>query len=195
MDNIVIAFAGPIGSGKSTLARLVSNTLGWPLASFGTYVRKAAEAHGFDKSRKGLQLTGNFLINRGWKVFCEEVLADANWKPGSNLVVEGVRHLEALEMLRGIVTPAKIYLVYVSLDDVERKNRLKARNKDDSLNLEELELHSTEEQVKTTLYSRADIVVDNSRPTDEVAKEIAAWIHSLQVKKPHTSGRTSVMDN
>jgi dephospho-CoA kinase len=183
MDNIVIAFAGPIGSGKSTLSGLVSNTLGWPSASFGTYVRKSAEVYGFDKTRKGLQLTGNFLISRGWKVFCEEVLADANWKPGSNLVVEGIRHLEALETLRDIVTPANIYLIYVSLDEAERKTRLKARNHDNRLNLEELELHPTEEQVKTILFNQADLVVENNRPRGKVASEIIAWIRSLLAVK------------
>ena len=182
MNSIVIAFSGPIGSGKSTLSMLVSNTLGWPLASFGAYVRKTAEKYGFDKSRKGLQITGDFLISRGWKAFCEEVLTEANWKPGSNLVVEGIRHLEALETLMDIVIPAKLYLVYVSLNDVERENRLKACKRDEHLNLEELEMHPTEEQVKTTLFNRADLVVDNNRTKDTVASEIVAWIHSLQVK-------------
>lgn len=185
MDSIVVAFTGPIGSGKSTLSRLVSNELGWPLASFGACVRKMADAYGFDKSRKGLQLTGNFLIGRGWKIFCGQVLADANWKPSSNLIVDGIRHLEALETLRDIVTPANIYLVYVSLSKADRKNRLKARNNEDHLNLEEIELDPTEEQVKTILLNRADFVVYNSCPADKVAKKIATWIQSLEVwEKP-----------
>ncbi len=180
MDNIIIAFTGPVGSGKTTLSKLVAYMLGWSLASFGTYVRKTAEACGFDKSRKGLQLAGNYLIDRGWRAFCEEVLADANWKAGSNLVLEGIRHLEALETLKDIVSPANIYLIYVSLDETERTNRLRSRDKKSRINLEELDLHPSEKQVKTTLFNRADFVVDNSGSTDKAVKEIVAWIHSLQ---------------
>ncbi len=179
MDNIVIGFAGPIGSGKSTLSRLVSRKLRWPLASFGTYVRKAAQVYGFDKSRKGLQLTGDFLINRGWKSFCEEVLADANWRPGSNLIIEGIRHIEAIKMLENIMTPAQIFLIYVSLGDPERKIRLKASNNEEYLKLEEIELHPTEQQVRTALFDRANFVVDNSRPVDKVVEEIVSWVGSL----------------
>ena len=182
MNSVVVAFAGPIGSGKSTLSGQVSCRLGWPLASFGAYVRKAAQAYGCDKSRKDLQLTGDFFIDRGWKAFCEEVLADANWRPGSSLVVEGIRHVEALEMLKGIVIPSKLCLVYVSLGDRERKTRLKATSNDEHLKLEEFELHPTEQQVRTTLFARADLVVDNSHPVDKVTDEIVSWIGSLQAK-------------
>jgi hypothetical protein len=89
--------------------------------------------------------------------------------------------LEALETLRGLVAPSRLCLVYVSVGDAERERRFTAGQGGDHLKLEELERHTTEEQVKSVLFNRADVVVDNNRPRDEVADEIVAWIRSQQV--------------
>ncbi len=181
MNSIVLTFSGPIGSGKSTLAWLVSTRLRWSHASFGSYVRKVAKKNGLDNSRKALQLTGELLISRGWGVFCKEVITEANWKPGSNLIVEGIRHIEAIETLRELVIPAKLYIIYISLDDTKREKRLKLRDKNESINMKKLEMHSTEVQIKTKLFNQADLIVDNNRAKEEVASEIISWIHSLQI--------------
>lgn len=178
--SIAIAFAGPIASGKSTLSASVSDTFGWPLASFGDFVRRVAEACGLDQSRKSLQFVGDALVNHACRAFCEAVLRVAGWRPGVDLVVEGIRHLEALETLESIVLPSRLYLVYVSLGDAERRERLRARRAADSLSIEELERHPTEEQVKTILFNRADFVLDNDRPEEVVATEIVEWIRSLR---------------
>src|SRR5690242_7997878 len=103
MDSFVVALSGRIGSGKSALASRLAQCLGCERVSFGDYVRAAALAKGLEPTGENLQLVGAALVEAGWEPFCRAVLAQAPWQPGQPLVVDGVRHVDALAHLKRLV--------------------------------------------------------------------------------------------
>src|SRR5437764_382109 len=116
----VLAVSGKIASGKSTLASTFANEVGWPYVSFGDYVRQIARQRGLEDTREVLQEIGDELIRQNLEGFCRSVLAQADWKPGQPLVIDGVRHFEVDDLLRRMVGPSKYVLTYVSVDDQTR---------------------------------------------------------------------------
>ncbi len=118
------------------------------------------------------------LIREDVNGFCAAVLAQATWKAGDDLVVDGVRHVEVAEALRLLVSPSRIYLVYVDVDEASRDLRLRdafPRAKP----LAQLEQHSTEIEVRTKLRRMANLLVDGTRPVSELVREIVTWMAGL----------------
>ena len=160
----VLALAGKIASGKSTLAVTFAETMGWPHVSFGDFVRAVARERGLPDTREVLQELGEKFIRNELESFCKSVLAQADWKPGQPLVIEGVRHAEVDSLLRELVAPSKYFLVLVSVDDQTRKERLRAEGIDDRDLVERVETHTTEEQVKRVLPHIADYELNGTDP-------------------------------
>lgn len=177
MKPIVLGFAGSIASGKSTLSVEVASSLGWECVSFGDYVRTVAQHQGLGTSREVLQSVGASLINQGMEQFCSSVLAQANWKPGQPLVVDGIRHVEVASMLRRLVAPSELLLVFVAVNESIREVRLIEKGLAQREELQQIEAHSTEAQVQTVLLGMADLIVDNTRTIKELVKEILTWVN------------------
>lgn len=115
----LVAIAGPIGSGKTTTARLLSQHTGWPATSYGDAIRAAAAACRIPGDRHQLQRIGAVLIARGWDAFTERVLDQVAWKPGDAVIVEGLRHVEAVTALRQVTAPLPAFLFYLDLPAAE----------------------------------------------------------------------------
>lgn len=178
MEHIVVAFSGPIGGGKTTVSKHVASSLGYLWVSFGEYIRKVATARGYSLTRETLQDLGTELITKGWLVFCGAVLSEIAWQSAPGIVVDGVRHVEAIEALRDLIHPSSFLLVYVTLPEPIRLQRVHQR---DSLSTEEFERaeeHPVESQITGALPSLADLCVDNTRSDEEVTQEVIAWINS-----------------
>ncbi len=176
MRPVVLAFAGSIASGKSTLSVSVATALGWPRVSFGDHVREVARNSGLDCSREVLQDVGASLIDKGWEDFCRTVLRQVNWSPGQPLIVDGIRHVEAIDVLRQLVAPSTLLLVLVVLNEPTREARLRERGMTDHGKFHQIEAHSTEAQVKTVLPRMADITVDGARPVEDLVREIVTRV-------------------
>ena len=100
MNPCVIGFSGRIKSGKTTIATATASSLDWQCASFGDYVRWVAIRQNEDpESRAALQRIGESCIARGWPAFCHNVLKMVNWRSGMPVVVDGIRHVEAVEQI------------------------------------------------------------------------------------------------
>lgn len=174
----ILTFGGPIASGKTTLSTRVAETLGWRRASFGGYIKDMARQQGIDPTRDNLQGLGKEEIDKGWDAFCAGVMRAAGWKTGQNLVVDGMRHLGALDSITKIAAPARVYLVYIMVDEKERQRRIRARG-DGAVLTEQHEDHVTERQVATEIPERADIIVDGDGTIEDAARTVldmvAAW--------------------
>lgn len=169
----VLAFAGAIGSGKSTFSAAVAAELGWPRASFGDYVRAEALRRGLDgSSRDVLQTLGETLISEGWDAFCAGVLSSAGWCTGSSVVVDGIRHVEAISTLAKLTAPSKLCLVYLEAPAAARAQRLRTRGVVNEAERHRIEAHSTEVEVKSRLAELADLRVDTSVSTENVVQKI-----------------------
>jgi adenylate kinase family enzyme len=180
MSSIVVAFAGAIGSGKTTLSDGLSHSLGWPRVGFGDYVRKVAASRGQDESRETLQAIGESLLADGIAEFCKAVLNQVNYQPGQPLVIDGIRHVEVVEALRGLVFPATLKLVFVAIDDARRVPRLESSGLADTHRLAEVEKHSTETQVRHVLPEIADVQIDGSQPHEELVGELFSWVREWE---------------
>lgn len=151
--------------------------LGWKFASFSDVVRREAHRRRLDpESRETLQSLGSELIDQGWKKLCQAVLEDADWRGGEGLVIDGIRHVEALETLRVLVSPLPLFLVYVRIDERMRKARLLERNGYGEQRLRRIDQHETESQVKAVLAGVADLVVDGALPVEIATRKILKWL-------------------
>jgi dephospho-CoA kinase len=169
----VLALAGKIASGKSTLASKFANDVGWSYVSFGNYVRSVARESGLEETRENLQNVGDRLIKEDLEGFCQRVLAQANWRPGQPLVIDGVRHAEVHYLLRRMVAPSKYVLTYLRVNDQVRKDRLRQEGIDDS-ELVERETHPTEEQVNAVLPRLANHILDGAEPISSLIEKLKA---------------------
>ncbi len=121
----VLSFAAPIEAGKTTVSTGVATRLVAPRVSFGDYLKRLARDSGLEVTREVLQDLGDQLVNRDVRAFCEEVLKQQPWQPGQPLVIDGVRHVEVLDSLAEILSPAKGYLIYINVDRTTQAKRLK----------------------------------------------------------------------
>lgn len=175
MKPAVVAFSGKIGSGKSEVSSQLATRLGWRRASFGDYLRSLARNQGFPESREILQTLGESLVAKDIRQFCKDVLTDANWAPGQGLVVDGIRHTEAVAILREIVMPLPFLLILIELPDPLRQDRLLKKGLEVE-SLRRLELHSTESQINSVLPRVADLRIDGTRKPDELIEEIVEYL-------------------
>lgn len=175
MKALVLAFAGRIASGKSTVSQKVASTLGWPWTSFGEFLRREAVREGLDpSSRKALQELGQKFIDSGWERFCRSVLRAAHWQRGQPLVIDGIRHAEAVETLKRFTAPVDVKLVFVATEEGVRRGRFRVRKEGEDLNC--AERHAVEIQSLETLPRIADFTIDGSLPEEECVAIIVAWV-------------------
>lgn len=161
MKPIILAFSGKIFSGKTTLGRYTADLFGWEYASFGNYVRNVAKKQGLDiNDRETLQNVGEKLISNGWDIFIQGFLSSTNWSLGKGLIIDGVRHNKALDLLKEYTHPMKIYLVFIQISKSDRKKRILSSNINSSTQ-NKYDQHSTEKEVPL-LRKRADIIIRGS---------------------------------
>lgn len=176
MKPAILTFSGPIASGKSALSNKLAQTFHWSRVSFGDYVRAIANARRMPKTREVLQAIGTELVTSDLEGFCNAVLEQASWQHGQPLIIDGIRHIEVLKTLQKLVAPMKLFLVFITIDEVIQANRLIEREPNELLALQALELDATEQQVGAYLKDTADFVVDGSRSVEEASQDIADWL-------------------
>ena len=174
MSGIVCGFSGRVGSGKTSVSEEVARHFNWPRVSFGGYVRKIAQEQGLDSSsRNVLQTLGEKLLNNGIEEFCRSVIGQVGWKPGQSLVIDGIRHRDVLNKLKEIASPSLFVLVYISVNEDNRFQRLTQRDGLSQKELDKVEEHSTEKDTKIVLSQLADIKIEGEQPIEVMVKEIS----------------------
>jgi cytidylate kinase len=169
---IALAFSGYRGSGKTTLSRLSSAYLSCGVVSFGDSVRKIADTRGLSHDLATLQEIGSEQAMGHAREFCIDVLSQApGWNPGSNIVIDGVRHRVIRDVLRALVAPTILLNVFIDPTDELRQERLRVRNDP----FPKLYTNNPNEQELQDLKKTADVVVTNSDSLDE----IVAFIQSI----------------
>ena len=168
MTPIAIGFAGRIGAGKSSASSALAATLGWPRASFGSLVRTIAAERGLDVSRETLQAIGEGLEAADPIGFCRAVLSSVDWQPGTPVVIDGIRHVRILQILKDLILPIPFFFVYLEAPAELRRSRVVSRGDFNSSRIGEVEAHSTERDVVGVLQKMADLTITSDLGSAEV---------------------------
>ncbi|MGI8397443.1 AAA family ATPase [Agrobacterium deltaense] len=167
---VVVCFSGKIGSGKSSVISELSRSLRWKQAGFGQFVRQEIVRRGDDPhSREALQDFGQRSVEADPEAFCHGLLKSANYRPGEDLLVDGVRHVKIFETLQAIISPASVRLVHLSLTDDAQQVRVDRRT--DSADLNRARGHAVEAELISDLPQRADLIVNADVPFEQVIQE------------------------
>lgn len=162
----IIGFAGRIGTGKSTISRAIAERLEVPRVSFGDVVRSEASKRNLPEAREALQNLGDALIAEGWDSFCARVVATAKPRASDTLVVDGIRHIGAIDGLTKLATRSFI-LVFV---EAPWESRISWRG----IAVDELrraDAHPNEAEVDDVRLA-ADVVVVNDGPIEQVVAKL-----------------------
>jgi molybdopterin-guanine dinucleotide biosynthesis protein len=167
----IICIAGGIASGKSTLAEaLVGHLQNAAVRSFGDVVRNRAREEGRPLDRATLQDVGLSLIGDGWPSFADALLEDLP-QPVDYLVVEGVRHREAVDEIASRHLSEKLLTVYLQVDHPVQSTRQQGRG--EPLIASEHPVESSLDQARAA----ADLIIDGSRPTQDIVSEVVRRLH------------------
>lgn len=193
MASIAVAFSGRIGSAKSAVASAVADKLGAPRVGFGDYVRSVASFAGINNgNREVWQDVGSLLIKYP-REFCSKVLGQAQYRRGSTIVIEGIRHSIVVDELRIQVAPAELIHIHISVDDATIHHRLQDEGISDP-RASRLEVDPTEAEVLTILPERADktFKYSNLDTPGQVADEIISWLQNYSPQRRHESSEDIV---
>lgn len=164
----VVCLAGGIASGKTTVAQALAE--GWPNASvrsFGDVVRRRVRAAGLAVERATLQDTGLRLIAEGWPTFVDELVTGL--PPDADLlIVDGIRHVGAVEELRRRFPEVPVRLIYLRADEASVRERLGIRGES-----QEILGHQVESSLGA-VERAADEVIEVSQPVEEIAQSMTA---------------------
>lgn len=166
--------AGRTGTGKTTVGARLAEALSVPLVAFGDFVRSEADARSLDHERETLQDLGRLLIQTlGWAGFCTRTLEAAGVEPPQVCIIEGVRHIEAVETLRSLYSPVPVTFVWLDASEEERAARLRARG-DDPRRMSAWESHEIERQTLDSLPASADFrVASDDAAADRIIQAIS----------------------
>lgn len=166
----IIAFSGLPQTGKTTLARLLARELQCKFVSFGDFVRQEALNRGIlNATRQDLQNLGQSLVTENVRDFCRNVLGTVKFSAGEQIVLDGVRHTEVLEIISEISEGQPIKLVLLTASEKTRRNR--------SLqDIDSVDSHRVESEVKAQFRSIADLVIDTESNEAEALRTLVDWI-------------------
>jgi len=170
VQSVIATFAGGIASGKTTISHRVAAKLGWSWGSFSEFVQKKAGS----KDRLVLQNLGESLVLFDPTAFTQEFLNSLEWKPGTNLVLDGLRHKTVLDALRDIAYPTRVLLIYLEAPFSVRQRRVSRGV--EVVELAKLESHPVEEEALSILSSLADLVVESSGDEATVSERVLMWL-------------------
>jgi Cytidylate kinase len=175
----IIAFSGLPQTGKTTLARLLAHELQCKFVSFGDFVRQEAFNRGIpNATRQDLQNIGQSLVTEDVRDFCRRVLRTVDFSAGEQIVLDGVRHKEVLEVISEISQRQPIKLVLLVASEKTRRNR--------SLqDIDSIDSHRVESEVKAQFRSIADLVIDTENDEAESLQTLMDWIRKDPDCKTH----------
>jgi dephospho-CoA kinase len=175
-----IVISGRFGAGKTTLARATAASLGGGYAGFGATIKRIALERSLPITREYLQALGEQLVRERAEELCRRVIAEREALGAARTVIDGLRHKEVYEILRRLSEPKRLLCIFIDLPDDLRIARIKAREALSDSQISQIDHHSTEIQVGTTIRSLADITVDNSKSIQSVADEIVSAINQRE---------------
>jgi len=170
----IIAFGGASQTGKTTLGRRLAGYCHCKFVSFGDYVRQQAQNRGLSNpTREDLQNLGQQLVKSDVYRFCQDVLDTVQFSSGERLVVDGIRHTQALSAISQISGGQPIKLIYLHAPMNIREVR--SQQHDGLQVLRAIDAHPVESQT-AEIRNSADFVLDAGGDLDKSFSQILGWL-------------------
>jgi hypothetical protein len=130
--------------------------------------------------REVLQELGSQLIeDHGYAWLCQEVIKAANRRADQDLVIDGIRHVEAFDAIKALVAPAKAVLLHLRL---EYESEVLARDSERGVTPGQravVERHATERDVQFALPARADLIISGETPLEQTLATAREFLDGL----------------
>jgi len=185
--NSIICFSGLPQTGKTTLSRRLALELRCKFVSFGDFVRQEAIKRGIaNATRRDLQDLGQDLVKDDVTEFCKEVLRTVQFSPGEQIVIDGVRHKEVLDVISKISHNQPVKVIYLTASDRTRRRRTPQH-----LDLASIESHEVESEIETDIKRLADLVIETESDASETFPTLVNWIRStsnIDASQKNTQG-------
>lgn len=180
-----ILISGFIASGKTSIAHAVGAHLNIDTVSFGDVVRGEAVRLGLPADRSSLQNLGAHLYDQVGPEGLVDLLLDSVTGPA---VIEGIRHVRVLQLLRDRCSPSLAVFVDASQDTRHGRFVSRSRSDDAGENLDDATSHAVESEVGL-LRSACDFLVDSeSQEPADVAQAVAARLVLSSPVPPSAEG-------
>jgi len=174
-----IIVCGKICSGKSMVIKFISEQTKWPIVSFGAFIRDISLKQNLPATRESYQQIGQDLFeNWGAKKLLLEAIKFSVPLGQENVLFDGVRHKSVFFEIKRICE--QTFLIYLAADEKIRYDRFNSRKNvgDAGLSLEEF-LKIDKQQIESgieALGSSADLIVDASRPTQDIYQALMNFL-------------------
>jgi cytidylate kinase len=173
--SILLCFSGQIGSGKSSVSVAVAKALGWRRTGFGDYLRhEIARLGGDPSSREALQDLGQRRVDEDAALFCRDVLAAGGFQPGTDFVIDGIRHVSIFDILSKECVPTQARLLFLGAQEATRIARVELRP--DHADFARASDHRVEAELRDALPQRADGVVNANQPLEAVISDCLEFV-------------------
>jgi len=171
----IVVFGGSSRTGKTTLARRLAAYCHCKYVSFGDYVRQQAHGRGIlSPSREDLQDLGQQLVDADINRFCQGVLDTVQVSSGQRLVIDGIRHIEALGAISNISGGQPIKLIHLYAPTEVRESR--RQHEGGFQTLQAMDGHPIERQTNRQVKDSAALVLDGSGDLDTNFSRILEWL-------------------
>jgi cytidylate kinase len=173
---LAITFSGRIATGKTHVTQVLADALAWPRASFSDYLRKVLAARGIaEPDRKMLQDLGQSLVQSDPDAFCRNVIGQVAFVPGTNLVLDGIRHIDIQRRVAIAVLPSRARLIHLAADDDLLAQRVRRRGTS-QMELQRANEHEVEQELLETLPGIANAIIYTSQSLSVVMRECLQMI-------------------
>jgi|SRR5215470_1786748 len=167
----LICVSGGIASGKTTVAQALAER--FPNAvvrSFGDMVRQQARRQGKRLDRTALQAVGLSLVQAGWAAFVDALLVGVP-QSVDVLIIEGIRHLDAVDELRRRRLSDQLLTIYLKVTPHVQEQRLRERG--ESL----VSRDHVVESLVSKIEASADVTIDSTLSLTEIEARILALLY------------------
>lgn len=151
IKSTIICIAGKAGSGKTTLAKYLSSQMNCRYVTVSDFLRSLCI--GDQITREILQEKGNECIKNGWDSFVHDFLRYVNWDGKGSLIIDGIRHVPFMEMLRIYLFPIRPICIFLDADDETLDNHIAIRGN------EIIDRTPISEGFNQNMYICADLII------------------------------------
>jgi len=171
----VFAISGSPRVGKTTLGEEMSRRLGFSFTSFGDYVRFIAQSGSEDSvpNRRALQDLGQQLVEADPRSFCRAVLERSRGTSSNPLVIDGLRHVRILPILRGLLPDRDFNLIFVESRSDVRSKRWEGRLSEEDIAA--IDSHPVENDLGL-LRQQSDLIVDTTEGFETALRLVLDWM-------------------